>query len=378
MKVRQRPRIAAVILAAGYSSRMQAWKPLLPLGDFTVIDQAIDLFRQSGIDDVVVVAGHRAAELAKALKDRPVRCVINEKYEQGMYESVVTGVRALAADTAAFFLLPVDVPLVKNRTIRLLVRHFAAGTKKILYPAFQGKRGHPPLISTEFVPEIITGGRPDGLRSLLAEYEAAAADVAVLDEGVLLDMDMPEDYIRVQERFRQRGIPSPAECTAILEWMKAKPGTVQHGRQVARTAVAFAVRLNNTGLRLNIPLLEAAGLLHDLAKRRKDHARVGGCILRALGCKQVSELVACHMDLDFSPDSVPDEAALLYLADKVTVEDRFVPLEERVALALAKYADDGPAQAAVVRRLAAARNIEAAVSKISGRQAENMVRMGAD
>ena len=223
MNTRQRPRMAAVILAAGFSSRMQAWKPLLPLGDVTVIDQAIDLFRQSGVDDVVVVAGHRAAELTKALKDRPVRCVINENYEQGMYESVVTGVRALATDTAAFFLLPVDVPLVKNRTIRLLARHFASGRGKILYPAFQGQRGHPPLISTEFVPAMLTGGRPDGLRSLLAEYEAVAADVAVLDEGVLLDMDTPEDYLRLQERFRQRELPSQAECAAILEWMQARP-----------------------------------------------------------------------------------------------------------------------------------------------------------
>ena len=84
------------------------------------------------------------------------------------------------------------------------------------------------------------------------------------------------------------------------------------------------------------------------------------------------------MDLDFGPDSQLDEAALLYLADKLTIEDRPVSLEERFALALAKYAADGPACTAVVKRLAAARNIAAAVSRISGRQAENMVKMGAD
>ena len=378
MNAPQRPKIAAIILAAGYSSRMQGWKPLLPLGNSTVIEQAIAMFRQTGIDEIVVVAGHRSAELSEALQKMPVRCVVNEQYDRGMYRSVATGVRALAPDTAAFFLLPVDVPLVKRRTIRLLIRHFFLGKGKIIYPVFRGQRGHPPLISTAFAPMIMDGDRSGGLRSLLEEYESAAAEVQIPDEGILMDMDEPSDYGRMQERFLQRDIPSQAECQAIWELVGTEPQTVKHSRQVARVAARLATVLNDKGLRLNVPLLVAAGLLHDLAKGRKNHARTGGRILRGLGYGRVADLVECHMDLEFSPGAKLDEASLLYLADKLTLEDKIVPVDERLAFALTRYKADGPTLGAVMRRLTTAKNIEAAVGKVSGCQVENMVMTGVD
>ena len=374
MKPGQLARMAAVILAAGYSSRLPGWKPGLPLGDTTVAAQAAALFVQAGVADIVVVTGHRSAELSRLLSDQPVRCIFNAHYERGMYESVITGVRALPPATSAFFLLPVDVPLVKSRTLRRLARRFAAGGSKIIYPVFQGERGHPPLISAELIPAIMAGDGNGGLRELLARHEADAADAAVLDEGILLDMDEPADYTRLQERWWQRDIPAPAECSAILEWARTDRRAVSHAQQVAAQAMCLAEAINEEGgIRLNKPLLTAACLLHDLAKGRQQHARIGGKILRVLGYPQVADLVERHMDMDFDPADKPDEAALLFLADKLILRDRKVSLTERFALALRRFNGDEPALAAAQKRLETARQIAAAVGRISGRQMEKDV-----
>ena len=76
----------------------------------------------------------------------------------------------------------------------------------MLYPRFAGKRGHPPLIARRLFGEILAGDGEGGLRALLARHEAADVDVA--DEGILLDMDTPEDYQRLAELARRRDVPT--------------------------------------------------------------------------------------------------------------------------------------------------------------------------
>lgn len=189
--------IAALILAAGSSARMGSLKPLLPLGSSTVIEEAVRRWRAAGVEDIRVVTSHRAGELAAVLKRLKVRQLFNPDYDQGMFASIRAGVRSLEPEIAAFFLLPVDIPLVNPRTITAILeahRRFAA---RIIYPCFRGRRGHPPLISITCVQDL----PPDcdgGLRAYLSRYGAEALDLEVMDEGVLLDCDTPEDYRRLQ------------------------------------------------------------------------------------------------------------------------------------------------------------------------------------
>ena len=100
--------IAAVILAAGQSSRMEDFKPLLPLGNKCVTERVLHAFRAAGITDLIVVTGHRADELQRVVAPLKVRCVENSRYHQGMFSSVRTGIRALAASCEAFFIHPAD------------------------------------------------------------------------------------------------------------------------------------------------------------------------------------------------------------------------------------------------------------------------------
>src|SRR5271157_2877014 len=166
--------LAAIVLAAGYSSRMSDFKPLLTLGNLTVIEIVIGIFLQAGINDITVVLGHRADDLKSVLAPLHVRCVFNEKYNEGMFSSVAAGLRSLGPVVKGVFLLPVDMPLVKSLTIEKIARAYREFGAYIFYPAFMNRRGHPPLIPSTLFPEILSWRGPGGLQSLLAGHETEA------------------------------------------------------------------------------------------------------------------------------------------------------------------------------------------------------------
>ncbi len=196
--------VAALILAAGYSSRLGALKPLQPLGSSTFLEEAVLRFRGAGVDDIRVVTGHRAEELAPLVSRLGVRAVFNPDYGQGMFASVRAGVRSLESGTPAFFLLPVDIPLVKPHTLMALREARNQSGALIVYPCFQGQRGHPPLISSGCVVNL-PRECPGGLRAFLSRLGAAALDLEVADEAILWDCDTPEDYHRLQAYAAREG-----------------------------------------------------------------------------------------------------------------------------------------------------------------------------
>ena len=127
-------RLAAIVLAAGDSSRMGELKPLLPLGDATVIERAVGSFLEVGIDDVRVVVGCRGSEVVAAVADHGVATVVNEGWERGMFSSVAVGVASLGPAVEAFFLLPADCALVRAETVGRLARSAHTGAAPVIYP----------------------------------------------------------------------------------------------------------------------------------------------------------------------------------------------------------------------------------------------------
>ncbi|MDT8900694.1 DVU_1551 family NTP transferase [Anaeroselena agilis] len=352
---------AALVLAGGRSSRAPGFKPLLPLGDSTVLETAVGGLRRAGVGDITVVVGHRAADLLAVLANLPVRTVVNEHYQQGMFSSVVAGVQALPRETDAFFLLPADIPLVKSRTIRLLARAGRKTGADVVYPVFAGRRGHPPLISARLSPAILAWDGAGGLRSLLERYEVGASEVAVLDEGILLDIDTAADYQFVG-RYADRRWPTGGECRQILARLAVPDAVASHGRAVAAVARRLAARLNGAGLSLDEDLVAAAALLHDLAKGRPDHPARGAKLIERLGYPRVAAIIAVHHDIVFAAGQPLDEAAVVHLADKLVRNDTIVPLEDRFACSREKFAD-AAARTAAENRLARARLIAAAVEQ---------------
>ncbi|SFI01277.1 CTP:molybdopterin cytidylyltransferase MocA [Tindallia magadiensis] len=187
--------LAVIILAAGYSSRMKAFKPLLPFGSVTVIEYIIQTFLDAGIDHIYVVTGFRKDELEVILKKYPVNIVINQHYDQGMYSSIKEGVRGLQKKHKAFLLHPVDIPLVKVSTIETIVASYRETNKGIIYPSYQMKKGHPPVISSKYITGLLNFDGTGGLKAFLRKYDDTDGHfVNVEDEGILLDMDYYKDY----------------------------------------------------------------------------------------------------------------------------------------------------------------------------------------
>lgn len=201
----------AVILAAGLSSRMNDFKPLLYVDGRTAIAGLVETLRGAGIEDIVVVTGHERDRLATELEQLRVLEAFNENYEDGMFTSIKAGLakaRESWPDKAGFMLLPVDHPIVSIETIRAV----SAATLDVegepfAVPTFEGKKGHPLLIPTSRIDEILAYDGPKGLKGITDKDPETMIRVPVTDEGCVMDMDTPEGYKQivafVQKGFRR-------------------------------------------------------------------------------------------------------------------------------------------------------------------------------
>jgi CTP:molybdopterin cytidylyltransferase MocA len=209
-------KVGAVILAAGYSKRQNGFKPLLPLGDKTVLEHCLHHFKARGLRDIVVVLGHRAEELSPLVKASGAKTVLNPDYDQGMFSSVQVGVASLPTSSQAFFVLPVDIPLVRYLTIDCLVQAFKRKNKAdVIVPTFQNKTGHPPLIRDNLRTAILEHDGTQGLRGVL--NKSKIANVEVPDRHILLDIDTPEQYQKAQMLWERYSLPSPEEAEILLK-----------------------------------------------------------------------------------------------------------------------------------------------------------------
>lgn len=361
---------AALILAGGESRRMGVPKALLPLGDETVLEKTVQLFLSAGIHNIRVVTGHHAETIRSSLPDLPVEWIHNDTYKQGMFSSIIKGVETIGKEHAWFFLLPVDIPLVRPRTVFSMLKSLHESTVCFsnLHPTFLGRRGHPPLISTRLIPDILAWDGHGGLAGFLSVHTADAFEIPVIDEFIGRDMDTPQDYKDLQASLPRYDIPSPPECEAMLSDASFfKDNTAAHCRQVARLSAYFAKTLVDSKVSIDIERITAAALLHDIAKGTKNHAAAGAELLLDLGYSGISDIVSAHMDIDI-PDAVPiTEPEVVYLADKLILGDTIVSLSVRFGHKLEKYGDNPSVRALILKRKTAAEAIAKRISNSTGR-----------
>ena len=363
-------RIAAVILAAGLSSRMGTFKPLLPLGGRSLLGHCGSLFAACGITDLLVVAGHKADDVREEAAALGMGVTENPYYRSGMFSSVRRAVSALPAGIEAFFILPVDIPLIRPATVRILLENFTAGCKTILYPAFAGRRGHPPLIPAALIPAILAHDGAGGLELLLGRYPGR--EVAVWDEGILLDADTPEDLQGLQDRLARISVPTGQEAEALAALLLAEPG-LSHGRMVGKVAVALAMALNARGAELDIEAVYCGGLLHDVAKGLPRHELRGAEVMAELGLPAIAAIVAAHKDLAAPADGRLTEKEVVCLADKYIGGTCRIGLGERYAEKMRLFAGDAVACRAITERLERALALRSLVEQAAGRGIDTLL-----
>ncbi len=197
-------RVAAVVLAAGASSRLESdlpkqvlpWQP----GD-TLIGRAVDIaLYASTIDEVIVVTGHRADEVQAALGGRAVRCVFNPDWQAGQSSSVAAGLQALAPEMCAAVFVLADQPTVQPATIDLLVQRHRQTLAPVAAPIYQGgQRGNPVLFDRSTFPELLALQGDSGGRPLIQRYGDRVAQVTI-DAPVPQGIETMADYRDMVEK----------------------------------------------------------------------------------------------------------------------------------------------------------------------------------
>lgn len=169
-------------------------KPMLGVDDSTFIARVVRVLRAGGCRDVVAVVSPDDDRVGSAAAAEGARVVANPSAGGEQIDSLRLGLRSLQAGARGVVLLPVDHPLVQHETVGALIAAFGRNGAPVVRASHRSRPGHPTLFSAAVFEELLEGELPDGARSVIAAHETAVEDVAVDDEGVLADIDTPDDY----------------------------------------------------------------------------------------------------------------------------------------------------------------------------------------
>ncbi len=199
-----RPRIAALVLAAGRSRRMGKTNKLLSeIGGEPMVARVVRAAVDSRAEPVVVVTGHEAAKVRAALAGLDVAFADNPDYAQGLSTSLAAGLAALAADVDGAVVCLGDMPRIDAGLIDRLIEAFAPEDgRTICVPTHGGKRGNPVLWARRYFAEIEAIAGDVGARHLIGEHDDAVCEVAVEDDAALIDIDTPAE-LAAAKRLRQ-------------------------------------------------------------------------------------------------------------------------------------------------------------------------------
>ncbi|MDR2187758.1 MAG: molybdopterin-binding/glycosyltransferase family 2 protein [Azonexus sp.] len=187
------PRIAALVLAAGRSSRMGEQNKLLcPVDGAPLVLRAVNAALASRAAQVMVVTGHEAERIEAALAGQPVSFTYNPDYPGGMASSLRCGLRALCADTAAVIVLLADMPAIGAADIDRLIDAFDPAKPAVLVPEYDGRRGNPVLWPRRHFAELASLSGDIGGRGLLEQYAAEVQSLAFPSPVIFVDVDTPE------------------------------------------------------------------------------------------------------------------------------------------------------------------------------------------
>ena len=328
---------------------MGSFKPLMKLAGLPLIEHALGAFRTVNIRETVVVSGFCSELLESHFKNTDIKLINNTRYaETEMIDSIQLGLDYLQNRCDRVFIMPADMPLIQPFTIKVLSGYQTG--KPLVQPVFNGRHGHPILISADCIPSILQFHGDGGLRNALRDFEKEVVEIP--DPGIRMDADTPEAFSQIAACYETLHIPSRDLLLAMLEWYAGDERIVGHCLAVASVANAIAQNAVKRGHQLNMRLVEAGALLHDICrKKNSDHALAAYELLNRLGYTEAGRVAGAHMDLPLDALTLLDERAVVYLADKLVLGDKCVGLNARFARALEKYESDSSAAAAIQRRM---------------------------
>lgn len=203
-KAQRAPAIAAIVLAAGRSTRMGADnKLLMNLHGTPMVARTVAAIAASPVKPIVVVTGHEAHAIQVALKAQPVTFALNPRFAEGMSTSLKAGLAALPADIDGVLVCLADMPAVTTHDIGKLIAAFnPTEGRAIIVPTHQGKRGNPVLFAQGFIDEMREAQGDAGARAVLSAHADAVYEVEMQDAGILADADTPAAFAAIEAQFK--------------------------------------------------------------------------------------------------------------------------------------------------------------------------------
>lgn len=193
--------VTGVILAAGASSRLGRPKQLLELAGKPVLQHVLQTLQSAGVDEIVVVLGHRADEVAAAVPaGGRARLAVNPHYSAGQSTSFRVGLQAASDRSQAALILLGDQPGMRVDAVMAVIEAWRNGTAAAVQAAYRGVTGHPVLFDRSVWPELERAEGDEGARGILAAHPQWRMVVEV-GGAPPLDIDTEDDYARVRAEF---------------------------------------------------------------------------------------------------------------------------------------------------------------------------------
>jgi molybdenum cofactor cytidylyltransferase len=162
--------------------------------------QTIENVRSAAVHEIVLVLGSSADTIREQIPSsllESFKVVVNQAYGQGMASSLVEGLSALDSHSNAVLIILGDQPFVRPQTLDQIVNEYRRSGAQIVIPSYRGTRGNPVLLDRSVFSEVMALQGDVGCRAIFSKHLEGIVNVEVEDEGVLLDIDDPDDYQRL-------------------------------------------------------------------------------------------------------------------------------------------------------------------------------------
>jgi len=176
---------------------MREPKPLVRFGKQTFLETILQNFKNAGIEDILIVLGHKADQITKKLNLSPDDFTVNKNYQFGQFSSVQTGVKNLQPNCTGVFLALVDQPQIGSDIIAKIRKNFEDNPDKIVIPTLKGKRGHPPVLPKWLFHEILTANPTLKTSAIIRNYAHKVSEVEIDDDSILWNMNTKQDLEKI-------------------------------------------------------------------------------------------------------------------------------------------------------------------------------------
>ncbi|MDS0524615.1 nucleotidyltransferase family protein [Clostridium sp. SHJSY1] len=187
--------VDGVILAAGYSSRANAFKMELKINNKPILKRCIESLYDE-CNKIIVVSGYQQEKIHKLVEGySKVKVVFNEDFHKGMFSSVKKGIQYV--EEKRFLITPGDYPLIKKDVVKRIV----VEDGEVIIPSFNNRGGHPILIKSKFIDEILKENDDSNLKKYLSTKKCKYLNIK--DKWILMDVDTQEDYIAIRKEAKK-------------------------------------------------------------------------------------------------------------------------------------------------------------------------------